>query len=251
MVLAIAIMMVASTTVANCQAVAGKALKVAKEAFKMSKELGISNSTYTKIGYAIKSIYDDIDKQRREQIVKSHAILQMVEHNDIVEKSKMDFKALKEELMPPTSRNIKVAESPKSPIVEKVEEYDFKIKSSYVYPESWVNELFSPIEQQGPLGLEIKVISQYANNKPAAKYGIKNLSYHHLLCNEYSKHLRMIGEFGSQNSNNFVTNFCCNKETSWSHLSLCDKMIEIGRKVASFMKMEPEYIFSFTKPFYF
>ena len=141
MVLAIAIMMVVSTTVANCQAVAGKALKVAKEAFKMSKELGISNSTYTKIGYAIKSIYDDIDKQRREQreqIVKSHAILQMVEHNDIVvadklEKSKLDIKTLQEELKKPKSHDIKVVEPPKSPKGKTIEEYDCKIKNISIY----------------------------------------------------------------------------------------------------------------------
>ena len=120
-----------------------------------------------------------------------------------------------------------------------------------VSPASFADELRSSIVRQDSLMHKINSVSQYANNIPVAKHDIKNFDNHHLLSDEYGKRLCLIDEFGSQNSNNFVTNFCINKETLWSHLSLCDKKIEIGPKVAPFMKMEPEYIFSFTKPFDF
>lgn len=80
----IAIMMVVSTTTANCQAASAvKALvKVVEKGTKgvkppkvprldIGKQIGINNTTYTKIGYAVKSLYDDNDydnKQQRAQV---------------------------------------------------------------------------------------------------------------------------------------------------------------------------------------
>lgn len=81
---AIAIMMVVSTTTANCQAASAvKALvKVVEKGAKgvkppkvprldIGKQIGINNTTYTKIGIAVKSLYDDDDdnKQQRPQVV--------------------------------------------------------------------------------------------------------------------------------------------------------------------------------------
>ena len=77
-VIAIAIMLIANTMTANCQ-VSKALVKVVEKGAKdikppkvprldIGKQIGISNTTYTKIGYAVKSLYDDNNKQQRPQV---------------------------------------------------------------------------------------------------------------------------------------------------------------------------------------